>query len=354
MAKIAPKENENNSIRKREYYLKYIYYVPIFIIIISYLLYINNIKIDTIIGIIAIVLALIALFITISIAQTQDKQLSKLEDIGNETKDTTIKLNTNSIMQDRIKKLFPLKDTRKKYKLFFPVDYLRKTLPLINAADSYAIHVISTHLGVDNLDLEPFARSDSNIENINLNSDAILICVDNPALKKLYMIKEIDSKDSDGSNTDLPCWFVEEKDTDGWKTYKIWINGTDAPLESPADKYCKAATKLNVGQKYSTEPPKRQDYGIFARLDKDDHKCIIIAGIHGYGTWIIASLLNDLLQGKVIEYSDYFFGDKDFIAVIYGEFDQKRLVVNSQRIGVLKKYIWVKDANEWKPVFTKF
>lgn len=351
--KIAPKENENNSIRsnnkKREYSLNYIYYASIILIIVlGYILYTYNFKIDTILGINAIVLALIAFFFTINIAQTQDKQLNTLEDIGYETEETTTKLNTNSVVQQRIKKFFPLKDPRKKYKLFFPVDYVKKTLPLINAADSYATHVISTHLGVDNLDLEPYARDGSSIGNINLNCDAILICVDNPALNQLYEIKKIKSRDSNGSNTDLPCWFVEENDADGWKTHKIWINGTDTLLESPADKYCKAANELNLGQKYNTSPANRRDYGIFARLRKDEHQYIIIAGIHGYGTWIIANHLNNLLQGKNIEnYNHVYFGDEDFIAVIYGEFNAERLFVDSEISGVLMKNIWMKVANKW-------
>ena len=338
-----------NSIRsnnkKKKYFLKYIY--SILIILLCYILYTYNI-IDTILEINPIVLALIALCITIEIALTQNKQLNKLRDIGYETKETTIKLNTNSAVQQRIKKFFPLEYPRGKYKLFFPVDYVKKTLPLINAADSYATHVISTHLGVDHLDLKPYARECSSIGNIKLNCDAILICVDNPALNQLYEFKKINSRDSSRSNTDLPCWFVEENDANGWKTHKIWINGIDTPLESPADEYCKAANKLKPGQKYSTNPANRWDYGIFARLRKDDHQYIIIAGIHGYGTWIIASILNDLLQGKNIEnYNHVFFGDEDFIAVIYGEFDAERLLVNSEKSGVLMKNIWMKIDNKW-------
>ena len=336
-------------IIRKKYSLKSIYLISMIpIILISWILDNYNIKIDTILGIDAILLALIALSITIKIALTQDKQLNTLENIGCETKETTKKLNTNSAVQKRIKEFFPLKDPRKKYKLLFPVDYVKKTLPLINAADSYATHVISTHLGVDNLDLKPYGREGSSNEDINLNCDAILICVDNPALKKLYDIKKINSIDNNGSNTDFPCWFVEENDSDGWKTHKIWINGTDTLLESPAEKYCKAANELDSGQKYSTNPANRQDYGIFARLRKDDHQYIIIAGIHGYGTWIIASLLNDLLQGKNIDnYNHVFLDDADFIAVIYGEFNIERLLVNSEMSGVLMKNIWKKVANKW-------
>lgn len=121
--KIAPKENENNSIRsnnkKREYSLNYIYYASIILIIVlGYILYTYNFKIDTILGINAIVLALIAFFFTINIAQTQDKQLNTLEDIGYETEETTTKLNTNSVVQQRIKKFFPLKDPRKNINFF--------------------------------------------------------------------------------------------------------------------------------------------------------------------------------------------------------------------------------------------
>jgi hypothetical protein len=58
-----------------------------------------------------------------------------------------------------------------------------------------------------------------------------------------------------------------------------------------------------------------------ARLSNDNYKYIIIAGIHGYSTWITASFLNNLLWKGNKKYHDLFFGKKDFIAIIKGEFD---------------------------------
>ena len=91
------------------------------IFIVCCILYINNIKIDTILGIVAIV-------ITAFIFRIQDEQLSKLENIckqirniGNETKEITVTLQADSITQENIKKFFPRKGKTKAghYKLFF-------------------------------------------------------------------------------------------------------------------------------------------------------------------------------------------------------------------------------------------
>ena len=77
-------------IIRKKYSLKSIYLISMIpIILISWILDNYNIKIDTILGIDAILLALIALSITIKIALTQDKQLNTLENIGCETKETT-------------------------------------------------------------------------------------------------------------------------------------------------------------------------------------------------------------------------------------------------------------------------
>jgi hypothetical protein len=103
--------------------------------------YIYDLKIDTI----ATILALIALVITIDIARIQDEQLSK---IGFETKETTINLKTNSVLQENEDNFFLRKNEHTEYKLICPLILIKKPLPLINAADSYAMYVITSHLGV--------------------------------------------------------------------------------------------------------------------------------------------------------------------------------------------------------------
>jgi hypothetical protein len=106
------------------------------------------------------ILSLFGFLITFSISWTQSKQLDKLKEVGEETKDIAETLHTNAEIQKNIKHFFRQnsKDKKDNYNLFLPVDYNKKTLPLINAADSYAMYVISNHLGVD-LDLNLIERN---------------------------------------------------------------------------------------------------------------------------------------------------------------------------------------------------
>lgn len=311
------------------------------------------------------ILAIIAIYITIFIAHTQVNQLKKLEDIGNQTKETTEKLKTESIIRKNINILFPLKDKGKKYKCFFPVEYKAKPLPMINQGDFYAIHVVSTCLGEDNLDLEPIAKDHPSAE-ISLESNAIFICAPhaNPALKMLFDIKEIksnsDEKQLEDENwpvkeLDLPCWFVEDSRENSrnaksiWITRKIWIYGENIKdlLKSPAEDSYKDAHGLEEGKEFKYKTNNQQDLGIFARINKNDNQYVIIAGLHQYGTWIVGSFLSKLLDGENVDYRSTFLSGNDFIAVIWGEFNNKKLTINSERMGVFMKYIWTKESGKW-------
>lgn len=323
-----------------------------------------HVNIDTKLGIIGIIFALISLFITINISKSQEKQLCELEDIGIKTRETTEALQTSSAIQKNRSDFFIRKNINDKYKLIFPVGYEGKTLPLINAADSYAMHVISDHLGVDGVDLQPIPRNSPkdymNSEYFKCNS--ILMCDVNPALKQLFKYNE--SNAAYQSNPDkFPAWF-EEYDTDpsycSGKTICIAVydnvNNIYLKLKSPSEDCCTKASKYDKDVVFEPEQEVQSDYGIFARITKGEYKYIILAGIHGYGTWIVASFLNNLLYGKYKDednYNEIFFGEKDFIAVIYGFFNTKKLFVDNERIGIFQKLWWTKDSSsssEWKQI----
>ncbi|MPM95443.1 hypothetical protein SDC9_142597 [bioreactor metagenome] len=124
-------------------------------------------------------------------------------------------------------------------------------------------------------------------------------------------------------------------------------------MDSPSEECCvEASSPKYENKEYRPQNEIQSDYGILARISKDDYKYIIIAGIHGYGTWITASFLNNLLRGTYQDeiYKKVFFGDNDFIAVIYGLFDTKKLYVSNENIGVHQKYCWKREASEWKQV----
>jgi hypothetical protein len=127
-------------------------------------------------------------------------------------------------------------------------------------------------------------------------------------------------------------------------------------LISPAESYYIEASGLPEHTIFKADPSTQRDYGIFARLSKNDHKYIIIAEIHGYGTWIIANFLNNILRNNLKDiinynekYNEIFFDESDFIAVIWGELDTEQLLVKKK--GIHDGYIWTKVVNEWKLVY---
>jgi hypothetical protein len=225
------------------------------------------------------------------------------------------------------------------------------------------MHVISSHIRVD-LDLRPIARNfpdEDNFISSELNCNAILICDENPALKQLFEFNKIDTETKmEPNKDDLLCWFVEyEAEPTYGKSFKINIhdtlNKTYNVLSSPAKKYCIEASGLPEHTVFIADPSTQRDYGIFARLSKNDHKYIIIAGIHRYGTWIIASFLHNILRYNFKDinnynekYSETFFSERDFIAVIWGDLDTEKLLVKRKRI--YDGYMWANDANDWELV----
>lgn len=323
---------------------KLISFIGVFILLyILYYLTINNMSIT---------LSSVGVLITIYVAIMQSPQINRLTNIAGETKAITETLGTNAIKEKNVKNFFPRKDD-KKYKLFYPVDNEGRTLPLINEADSYATHVISDLLGVNYLELRPVARydemCDASLDDVG-KGNAIILCDVNPALKRF----ESEYKDM----KDLPCWFEEcdsvidvLKKYNKGKTIKIAVRSTEKhgsdEYTSPSEQCCIDATE-SINKKYKPEETFQKDYGILARLSNDEFKYIIIAGIHGYGTWITASYLNHLLWKGSKNYNNLYFGENDFVAIIKGEFDTMNLFSDVESMRVVD--IWQKDARGW----TKF
>jgi hypothetical protein len=157
---------------------------------------------------ISMILAIIGVFITIYVILLQSPQLNKLTALVRETKAITEILGTNAEKEKNVKNFFPRnneENDENKYKLFYPVDNEGKTLSLVNETDSYAMHVISDLLGVNDLELKPTARNTDNSKDLKKlllelsNGKAIILCDGNPALRQFY--DHIIRPDT------LPCWF---------------------------------------------------------------------------------------------------------------------------------------------------
>lgn len=321
------------------------------------LLYIINISIE-------IILPIDAIFITIFIAITQEDQLKKLEDIGNQTKETTKKLKTDSSIREIVEKFFIFKakgKNKQKINVFFPVEYESRPLPLINQGDFYAIHVLTTRLGEDNLNLIRVPKTKKFTDRRLLEGSNVFICAPpaNRALNNVFGFKqfkiESDKKELEKWPLDelsLPCWFVEdhlhpEHPEIRWPIRKIKVYDGENVIDlltSDAEDCYKKASELPKGNEFLCTTPIQRDYGIFARINKNGNQYIIISGLHQYGTWIVATFLSNLLSDdKTIDHRSTFLDSKDFIAIITGEYDNEKLSVNGKSIGVHNKYIWTKE-----------
>lgn len=307
---------------------------------------------------IAITLGFIAIIMTIYIASRQDDQLNQLKGIGEQTGETVEKLTTESVISKRIKIFFThtAENSRKKYKCVFPVDYSKGPLPSISQGDFYAIHIVSSRLGEDNLELIGIGKDEQLKDN---QGNLIFICAANAGLQETYKIEKINNEDDMKklkewplNDLNLPCWFIEDlRSGRSIKKIKIYSNfGGDTIeelLESPSEKIYEEMHKQKPGTKYEPLTDIQRDHAIFARLSKDNNQHIIIAGLHQYGTWIVGQLLNNLLCGEKMEYCSIFLDSKDFISIITGEFVHKKLLVAKDSIQVLHRFIWVKEADRW-------
>lgn len=316
---------------------------------------------------IPVILSIATIIVAIHIALIQQSQLTKLEDVGKQTGETIEKLKTDSLINEIVNNFFILTDKekgrQKKYKCIFPVEYRSKPLPFINQGDFYAIHVLSSRLGEDNLDLKRITQNDT-IEDSLLKGNVIFICapIANPALRRLFDTEKIKGEEDRQrlkkwplEGLGIPCWFVEDyrgaKKERPVRMIKISHEQINELLPSPAEDRYEEADMLE-GEKYEPEDIILRDHGIFARITKDNNQYIIIAGIHQYGTWIIADLLNDILSGKTVDYKSTFRESKeDFISIITGEFDNEKLTVNEKSIGVYNSYLWTKKDDTWTRVY---
>ncbi len=255
----------------------------------------------------------------------------------------------------------------------------KKPLPLINEGDYYAIHLIGNLLGDENLILHAISKDEQiDIEPNKIMENMILICAphSNPALNCIFPIRKISNEDElnkirtenwplNNKEINLPCWFVEEteevevphfnsneqetvqeREMIEWTSRKIWVSETNDLISSPTEVLYQAAY-LSPGKFFIHPEKNQQDFGIFARLTIENKHIIIIAGIHQYGTWIIGGLLNNILTGliKELELKKLYFGKNDFIAIIWGEFNYKKLKV--ERTKILTDYAWIKEGDTW-------
>lgn len=321
--------------------------------------------------------------------QINDKTLGIAEEtknIGVETKSITEKLATDYFIQEKSSRLFL---TRKKsselsqrYKIVYPVKYTDRPLPLINQGDFYAIHILSVALGLERIDLKEIESEQISFDNNLTKGNVIFICSPqaNPALNSVFPYATICNQSEKDMNitrqhpccsneeviawfrdkVKLPCWFVDEckvqydstgkKELALIKKIKIYDNNDDSTdissqaLESQAEE-CYNAARIRHKK---IECSNVVDYGIFARITKDENQYMIISGIHQYGTWIVSDYINNILRNRKVSkaHLDIYERENDFIGIIIGEYNSKKMSVEFS--SVYGNKLWMRtNEDQW-------
>lgn len=352
-----------------------------------------------ILGYVSIFASCLAALLAIFIAYRQHKISKKTLEIGLDTKSITEQFETDRSLREKSSRLFPSlgAETTKednRYTVVYPVKYQDKPLPMINQGDFFAINSISVALGVDNVDLLEVQDDGTDVDQVDVSGNTIFICSPqaNPALSNVKPYAVLDKLGVQGNlevnpgnldnnhicTTDddvkkwlkeigLPCWFItepisanlQEIDSDnvnndtpasdhrhGIKKIQVYDKDDldeilDAPIISPADKCYQDSFMHAKKMQYG----KVDDYGIFARITENDKVYVILAGIHQYGTWIVAEFLNGLLRrgAKKSEVKAIFESTGDFVSIIRGSFVSKTLTVDWCDID--GRNLWVKTSD---------
>ncbi len=69
---------------------------------------------------------------------------------------------------------------------------------------------------------------------------------------------------------------------------------------------------------------------------------LVLAGIHQYGTWIAAEYFRKLAAGSDLGEGNELRSDRDFCAIVYGEFNPKSFRVTL--CDIERHYLWFFDA----------
>jgi len=331
-----------------------LYATSLFVALCAVVLVLTYFKFNTIVS---TMLGLFGIGIASFIAVKQHHAIGKIHSVGKETKETAKALRLDSLIKERVKIYFKtLDNSEDEYKCIYPHKYLDRPLPSINAGDYYALSVLDRRLGSEKLTLRGLTIDDK-LDDNDFVGKVIFVCahISNPAVKQVFEVNCIDN-DLDLSKIDpskTPCWFADDSRTEvrlpndsrehPVRKIRISINGTNDLIESPAEE---SYIKLHSDPNYRCALTGiQQDYGILGRITIKQNVYFILAGIHQYGTWIVAEFLDRLLTAKKTKFEDPLLGNEDFIGVIWGEFDTAKMKVRDARIH--HNYLWVKDSNTW-------
>jgi hypothetical protein len=343
-------------------------------------------SLDKIFTVGSVVISLISLVIMIVIAQDQTGQIKSLDSLNDE-------LRARRAERERVKALF-LASGEEQYTCVLPVEYRKRPLPAIAAGDYYAWHVIQNfadevRIGMH---LTNRARAPKSAPGVPAGN-SIFLCSPqvNPLLDELApWIQLLDGNRIDCSEgagrglkalekIKLPIWFgcrdmpVRKP---GGEALEIWPEKlicciSDSNITAPApemvvltsqaeEDYIRAA-RLEDGQTPAIAPGLKPDMALIVRASRRlfdssartgaADKIVVIAGIHQYGTWIAGDFIEKYCRGERPEVNDLFRSEADFAILVYGQFDEKTLTVESSAVHATDA--WQFNGNGWDRVAVK-
>jgi hypothetical protein len=291
-------------------------------------------------------LASISLFLVLIVALLQQIHLIRLERIGLGTAMILERLRLDARLEENIRGFFAMREgDAKRYECVFPVEFIRKPLPLIGTGDYHALQVLTSRLGPDCFDLNPCLRGQKAAIREGCDN-LIFICAPdaNPITEEIF--NEAD---------DMPCWIKIKAPKRCLRIKEL--NLPEEYLDSPSEKFYEKAAKVYDKNKENSEAmlyedfinqKTSKDYGIIARITSGSKRYVLIAGLHQQGTWIAAEYLNELLVKKRDKFNSFFFETLDFAVVIWGIFEGPRLRVLDK--GICAPYSWQRRAGSWQRV----
>lgn len=306
------------------------------------------------VGIIGLLVGTLGVCISVWIARKQKEQLAKLEEVVGNTEELVEAQAFDRYRRSMVEAFFLRAHDAERYTCAFPAFKTGRPQAGICAGDYYALHVIQSLLGSENIDFCYQWEDTGPANDRYISGNVVFLCSPqaNAALSEFAEPARIqDDKikwpEVFGRN-DLPCWFGSRQ---GDPKKLILFRDSCHALESDfEDEYQKCRIDPACGP---GEVP-RTDYAIILRLSvQENRKIFVVAGIHQPGTWIAGYFLHSLARpfdeqrnvsiGEVERWA-LMQNHSDFVAIIEGEFDAKRLIVSEPKIH--DSYLWLRSEDK--------
>jgi len=322
----------------------------------------------TSISLIALLVTIYALYITLKIFKKQlniaERQSLILEDVDDTVKKVdgiTTRLETNEAIDKGVTTFFQIKEENASaYRCIYPfkMDPAQKAVPNLRIGDSFAVLTLRHLLKIKNHTFRLHGVDRENCKDLDCGGDnvnCVIVCshileTDNPSpFPKLFDIGEsplidVSSEIEPSSINNFPCWFVKgtrdivgktngEKEVKKIVTSAIHISDRETLYSGIDEIY-----HFDLGSSSIVH-----DYAIISRIQHKGRYFIVLAGIHSIGTWIAVKYLNKVIHGEISAPKE-FLSDRDFIAVIHGDYNPEDKWVDDVRLNT--PYFWSKKSSD--------